>query len=143
MRRPATRAVLLVEDNPADIYLIQKAVEECGPDIHLSIVPNGRDALAFLRHEGAYALQPSPTLILLDLNLPKLHGHQVLAELRHLPAYQATPVVIFSAARKEMEEQRCLHLGANAYVQKPSDFDTFCAAIHAIVGQWLPQGGSH
>src|SRR3954466_7536093 len=63
----ATKALLVVEDNPADIYLIRKAVEECGPDIHLSVIPNGRDALAFLRQEGAFALEPSPALILLDL----------------------------------------------------------------------------
>jgi CheY-like chemotaxis protein len=63
----AAKAVLLVEDNPADIYLIRKAVEEWDPHIHLSIVPNGRDALAFLRQEGAYALEPAPALILLDL----------------------------------------------------------------------------
>jgi chemotaxis family two-component system response regulator Rcp1 len=94
----AAKAILVVEDNPADIYLIRKAVEECGPEIHLSVIPNGRDALAFLRQEGAFALEPSPALILLDLNLPKLDGHEVLTGLRHLPAYQATPVVIFSAA---------------------------------------------
>jgi two-component system response regulator len=138
--REAAKAILLVEDNPADIYLIRKAVEGCGPDIHLSIVPNGRDALAFLRKEGAYALEPSPALILLDLSLPHLEGQQVLTELRHLPAYQATPVVIFSAARQEQEEQPCLQLGANAYVQKPAEIEKFFAAIEAIVGEWLPEG---
>jgi chemotaxis family two-component system response regulator Rcp1 len=137
MGDPAARAILLVEDNPADIYLIQTTLQECGNDIHLSIVPNGRDALTFLRKEGAYALEPAPALILLDLSLPHLHGDQVLAELRHMSAYQETPVVIFSAARKEVQEQRCLHLGANAYVQKPTEITAFFAAIHAIVRQWL------
>jgi two-component system, chemotaxis family, response regulator Rcp1 len=136
----AAQAVLLVEDHPADIYLIRKAVEACNPALHLSIVPNGRDALAFLRQEGAYALEPAPALILLDLNLPKLDGHDVLTGLRHLPAYQATPVVIFSAARKEQEEQACLQLGATAYVQKPAEIEKFFAAIEAIVGEWLPEG---
>jgi len=140
MGRPVTRAVLLVEDNPADIYLVRKAVEECGPELHLSVIPNGRDALAFLRQEGAFALEPAPALILLDLNLPKLDGHDVLTGLRHLPAYQATPVVIFSAARPEQEEQPCLQLGATAYVQKPAALEKFFAAIAAIMGEWLPEG---
>jgi two-component system, chemotaxis family, response regulator Rcp1 len=136
----AARAVLLVEDNPADIYLIRQALAACAPHIHLSVIPNGRDALAFLRKEGAYALEPSPALILLDLNLPHLEGHQVLTGLRQLPAYQATPVVIFSAARKEQEEPSCLQLGATAYVQKPEVLEKFFAAIEAIVGEWLPEG---
>ena len=134
------KAVLVVEDNPADIYLIRKAVEECTPHIHLSIIPNGRDALAFLQQAGAFRLEPSPALILLDLNLPKLDGHAVLTGLRHLPAYQATPVVIFSAARPEQEEQPCLELGATAYVQKPAAIEQFFAAIAKIMGEWLPEG---
>src|SRR5262245_12186496 len=137
MSAAADKAMLLVEDNPADIYLIKKAVQECSADIHLSIIPNGWDVLAFLREEGAFALEPSPALILLDLNLPKLDGHKVLTELRHLPAYQKTPVVIFSAARKEQEGQPCLQLGATAYVQKPTEIEAFFAAISAIVGEWL------
>ena len=136
----ATKAILVVEDNPADIYLIKQAVAECSPHIHLSVIPNGRDALAFLRQEGAFRLEPAPALILLDLNLPKLDGHDVLTGLRHLPAYQATPVVIFSAARKEQEEQPCLQLGANAYVQKPAEIEKFFAAIAEIVGEWLSEG---
>jgi CheY-like chemotaxis protein len=136
----ATRAVLLVEDNPADIYLIRQALASYDPQIHLSVIPNGRDALAFLRQEGAYALEPSPSLILLDLSLPHLEGQQVLTGLRHVPDYQQTPVVIFSAARKEQEEQACLQLGANAYVQKPEEIEKFFAAIEAIVGEWLPEG---
>jgi len=131
------KEVLLVEDNPADVYLIRRVVEDCGPDIHLSVVPDGREALAFLRQETPFPRVPSPTLILLDLNLPKIHGKEVLAELRRLPAYLVTPIVVFSAADKNVEEQQCLQLGANAYVQKPSDFYTFFATIHAIVRQWL------
>ena len=133
----AARELLLVEDNPADVYLIQKALAECGNEIHLSVVPNGREALAFLRKDPPFARAPSPALILLDLNLPKIHGKEVLAELRRLPTYLVTPIVVFSAADKDVEEQHCLQLGANAYVQKPSDFYAFFATIHAIVRQWL------
>jgi CheY-like chemotaxis protein len=142
MSNPAARAILLVEDNPADVYLIHTALQECGGDIHLSIVPNGRHALAFLRQEGAYALEPAPALILLDLSLPHLSGDTILVELRHLPAYETTPVIIFSAARKDLEEPRCLHLGATAYVQKPTDFDGFLTTIKSIVKTWLPPSSS-
>ena len=137
MASSTIKDVLLVEDNPADIYLIRAAIKEQSPELHLTVIPNGYDALAFLRKDAPFTGAPSPALILLDLNLPKLDGHQVLTELRRLPAYQATPVVIFSAARKDLEEQHCLQLGANAYVQKPSDFDSFFAAVPAIVEHWL------
>jgi len=143
MSESAAKAILLVEDNPADVYLIQKAVEECGDDIRVSVIPNGQDALAFFRAEGPFAQFPSPALIVLDLNLPKLDGLALLDALRHLPAYQATPVVIFSAAKKEREESHCLQLGANAYVEKPAQLDAFFFAIHTIVEQWLTPERSH
>ena len=135
--------VLLVEDNPADVYLMQKAFAECSTDIRLWFVPNGQDALDFLRKEGPYVHAPSPALILLDLNLPKLRGEDLLVELRRLPAYQTTPVVVFSVADKETEEPRCLQLGATAYVQKSANFYAYVDAITAIVGHWLtPEGSS-
>lgn len=134
--------ILLVEDNPAAIYFTQTAIAECGSDIRLWLVPNGRDALTFLHKEGAYAHVPSPALILLDLNLPYLNGHEVLAELRRLSGYETTPVVMFTSARKDLEEQHCLQLGANAYVQNPSDLDDFFAAIRAMVSNGLVQEGA-
>jgi CheY-like chemotaxis protein len=133
----ATTAILLVEDNQADIHLIQEALQDSGRDIHLSIVPNGRDALAFLRKEGVYTLEPPPALILLDLSLPYLHGEVVLEQLRDMPAYEDTPVVVFSGAPKELEEQRCRRLGANAYVQKPTRISSYFAAINAMLKTWL------
>jgi len=143
MSDQAATAILLVEDNAADIYLIQEALQDSGHDIHLSIVPNGRDALAFLRREGAYALEPLPALILLDLSLPYLHGEAVLEQLRAMPAYENTPVVVFSGARKELEEQRCRRLGANAYIQKPKEISGYFAAIKTVMDTWFsPTGGS-
>jgi CheY-like chemotaxis protein len=142
MADSTTKEVLLVEDNPADIYLIQTAVAECGNEIRLWLVTNGRDALTFLRKEAPYVQAPSPSLIILDINLPQMHGTEVLAELRALPAHQATPVVMFTSARKDLEEQHCLQLGATAYVQKPAELSAFFAAVHAIVRQELTQGGS-
>lgn len=142
MSESAAHAVLLAEDNPADIYLIETALQECGVDIRLSVVSNGRDALAFLRKEGAYALSPSPRLIILDLNLPQLDGIAVLAELRRLPAYQQRPVVIFSSAPAEVEAARCLQAGATAYIQKPPDLYGFFAVVRDMVCQWLLPDGS-
>ena len=134
--------VLLVEDNPADVYLIQRAVADCGPDIHVSVVPDGGEALAFLRQEAPFAHVPTPMLILLDLRLPKVQGDQILPEIRRLPAHQATPIVVFSMAPKEEEEPRCLQLGATAYVQKSSNFYAYVDAIKDIVGHWLTLEGS-
>ena len=114
-----TTDVLLVEDSPADIYLIQRAVAEWGRHIRLWLVTNGLDALTFLRKDSFYLHAPSPALLLLDINLPRMHGPEVLAELRALPAYQATPVVMFTSARLDIEEQHCLQLGATAYVKNP------------------------
>lgn len=142
MSEPTPRAILLVEDNPADIYLIQWAVAECSSDLQLFIVPDGGEALAFLRKEGSFGHVPSPALIILDLHLRKIDGDQVLPELRRLPASQALPIVIFSGAAKETEEGRCLQLGATAYVEKSLNFYDYFAAIKAIVKTWLMQGGS-
>ena len=143
MGEPAAKAILLVEDNPADIYLVQRAVQDCGSDIRLSVVPDGTEALAFLRKDAPFAHVPSPALILLDLHLPTLPGHQVLTELRRLPAYQATPVVILSGAAREVEEPRCLHLGATAYREKSPNFHIYFASLKAIVHTWLKSEHSH
>jgi two-component system response regulator len=142
MSEPPTKAILLVEDNPADIYLTQLAIAECGSDIQLFIVPDGSEALAFLRKEGPFAHVPSPALIILDLHLRMIDGDQILPELRRLPASQALPIVILSGAAKEIEEERCLQLGATAYVQKSLNFYVYFASIKAIVNTWLRQDGS-
>jgi chemotaxis family two-component system response regulator Rcp1 len=135
--------VLLVEDNPADVYLIQRAVADCGSDIHLSVMPDGGEALAFLRQEAPFAHVPAPTLIVLDLRLPRINGDQILPDVRRLPAYQTTPIVVLSAAPKEEAEARCLHRGATAYVQKSANFYAYVDAITDIVCRWLkPEGAS-
>jgi two-component system, chemotaxis family, response regulator Rcp1 len=135
--------VLLVEDNPADVYLIQRAVQDCDSDIHLAVVPDGGEALAFLRQEAPFTHVPTPTLILLDLRLPKVQGDQILPDIRRLAAHQATPIVVFSMAPKEEEEARCRQLGAPAYVQKSANFYVYVAAIKAMVCHWLPSAGAH
>jgi chemotaxis family two-component system response regulator Rcp1 len=142
MSEPTTQTILLVEDNPADIYLTQRAIGECGNDLQLFIVPDGREALAFLRKEGPFAQVPSPALIILDLHLRVVDGDQILPEVRHLPSCQALPIVILSGAAKESEEARCLQLGATAYVQKSLNFYVYFASIKAIVNTWLWHEGA-
>ena len=131
------KAILLVEDISADAYLIERAAEECGRNIQLWTMADGPEALAFLRKDRPLAHVPTPGLILLDLRLPTMSGTEILCEIRQLPAYQETPIVILSRLDKEREESFCLHLGANAYVQKSSNFYVFFNSIKALVGYWL------
>ena len=99
------KAILLVEDSTADAYLIQRAVKDCGQDIQLWTTADGAEALQLLR-------KVTPALILIDLLLPKMSGTQLLAEIRQLPAYQATPIIILSRLDEEREAALCLRLGA-------------------------------
>jgi CheY-like chemotaxis protein len=133
----AARAILLVEDNPADAYLIRQAVEECGSNLQLWVIPDGPEALMFLRKDPPLKHVPTPALIILDLRLSKMDGTELLPKIRQLPTYHATPIVVLSSAPKEQKEQHCLQLGATAYVQKSPNFYAYFADIKAIVQQWL------
>jgi two-component system response regulator len=137
MAARATYCVLLVEDNPADVYVIQRVVEDCGQDIHLWVVPDGPEALTFLRKDPPLTHVPTPDLIIVDLNLPKMIGAELVSEIRQLPNYRTTPVVILSSAARELEEARCLQLGASAYFQKALNYYVFSGDIKTIVQQWL------
>ena len=128
------KAILLVEDSIADTYLIQRAVKDCGQDIQLWTTADGVEALQWLR-------KVTPALILIDLLLPKMSGTQLLAEIRQLPAYQATPIIILSRLAAEREAAVCFRLGASAYVEKASNFHTFFHAIKALVKHWLQSEG--
>jgi two-component system response regulator len=136
MRLQATTHILSVEDNPADAYMIRRAVEECGRDLQVWVVTDGPEALMFLRKEHPLTHVSTPALILLDLRLPKMDGTEVLAKVRQLPAHRATLVVILSSAPKEREERCCLQLGASAYVHKSPDFDAYFADIKTLVRDW-------
>jgi CheY-like chemotaxis protein len=131
------KAILLVEDSTADAYLIQRAVKDCGRDLQLWTMPDGGEALQFLHKEHPLTHAPTPTLIIVDLRLPKMSGLQLLCEIRQLPSYQATPIVILSRLDKAREEATCLQLGATTYVQKASNFYDFFNSVKALVGNWL------
>jgi CheY-like chemotaxis protein len=137
MSEATLKEMLLVEDDPAGVYLIRRAVEDCSKEIRLWFAGDGLEALAFLRKEPPFEHVPSPALILSDFHLPKLDGVEVVRVLRRMPEYKDTPAIIFSGAERAFAEERCLQAGATEYVQKPSGLYDLFAAIKAIVDTWL------
>ena len=128
--RPAR--VLLVEDNEADVRLTREALREAGEDVRLSAVGDGEQALAYLRREDGFAEAPRPDLVLLDLNLPKRDGLQVLEEVKADPDLRRIPIVVLTTSEAEEDVLRSYDLHANAYVTKPVDFDRFVEVIRQI-----------
>lgn len=124
--------VLLVEDDPGDVMMIREAFEENKVRNRLSVVSDGVEALEFLRREGTYADAPRPDLILLDLNLPRRDGREVLSDVKGDPALRAIPVVVLTTSSAEEDILRSYDLHANAFVTKPVDFDSFIDVIRQI-----------
>ncbi len=133
--RPAE--VLLVEDNPGDARLTLEALKEGKVLNRVSVVPDGVEAMAFLHREGPYADAPRPNLILLDLNLPKKDGREVLAEIKADPDLKRIPVVILTTSRAEEDIARTYDLHANCYITKPVDLDKFLEVVRSIEDFWL------
>jgi CheY-like chemotaxis protein len=124
--------ILLVEDDPGDVLITKEALEDSKILNSLDVVGNGEDALAFLRAEEAYAGAERPDLILLDLNLPRLSGAEVLAEIKSDEALHSIPVVILTTSSAEEDIVRSYHLHANAYVTKPVDLEQFLSVVRQI-----------
>ena len=124
--------VLLVEDDPGDVLMTREAFEHHKLRNVLHVVTDGEQALQFLRRTGSYADAPRPGLILLDLNLPRLDGLEVLAELKADPVLKVIPVVILTTSQAQQDVLRSYALHANAYVSKPVDFETFMEVIRQI-----------
>ena len=124
--------VLLVEDDPGDVLMTKEAFEHYKLRNVLHVMTDGEQALQFLRRTGGYADAPRPGLILLDLNLPRLDGLEVLAELKADPALKVIPVVILTTSQAQQDVLRSYVLHANAYVSKPVDFETFMEVIRQI-----------
>ncbi len=127
---------LLVEDNPDDVDLTREAFREVGATSRLHVVENGIEAMAFLRHQGIYANAPTPDLVLLDLNLPKKTGHEVLAEIKRDPALCSIPVVILTSSAAETDVNRSYELAATGYVTKPVDLDDYFRVVRLIDHFW-------
>lgn len=139
MKASTTQAIdiLLVEDNPGDVRLTREALKENKIQNNLHVVQDGVEALAFLRHEGNYADAPRPDLILLDLNLPKVNGREVLASIKTDPNLKRIPVVILTTSAAERDIFETYNLHANCYITKPVDLDQFLEVIKSVEGFWL------
>ena len=129
---PTPIEVLLVEDDPGDVLMTQEAFEEHKVRNRLHVVNDGVDAVAFLRQEGEYAGAPRPDLVLLDLNLPRRDGREVLAEIKNDPDLCHIPVVVLTTSQADEDIVRSYQLHANAYVTKPVDFERFIAVVRQI-----------
>jgi CheY-like chemotaxis protein len=124
--------VLLVEDDPGDVLMTREAFADFKVHNQLHVVNNGVDAMAFMRREGEYADAPRPDLVLLDLNLPKMDGREVLAAVKEDPDLRTIPIVVLTTSEAEEDVVRSYSLHANAYVTKPVDFDRFIEVVRQI-----------
>ena len=124
--------VLLVEDDPGDVLMTREAFEEHKVRNHLNVVSDGADALAYVRREGEFANAVRPDLILLDLNLPKRDGREVLKEMKTDPDLREIPIVVLTTSSAESDVLASYQLHANAYVTKPVDFERFISAVKQI-----------
>lgn len=133
----ATIDVLLVEDDSGDVELTREALAESKIALNLRIVEDGERALQYLRREGKYADAPRPDLILLDLNLPRVDGREVLREIKSDPDLRAIPVCVVTTSDAESDILKSYGLGANCYVTKPIGLEQFVHVIRAIEEFWL------
>jgi CheY-like chemotaxis protein len=124
--------VLLVEDDPGDVMMTQEAFQEHQVGNRLSVVSDGDEALSYLRREGQYAEATRPDLILLDLNLPRRDGREVLAEIKNDDNLRRIPVIVLTTSQADEDIIRSYQLHANAYVTKPVDFDRFISVVRQI-----------
>ncbi|MEH1947702.1 MAG: response regulator [Nostoc sp.] len=129
--------VLLVEDNPGDVQLTRIALEDSQISIHLNVVEDGVEAMAFLRKQGKYANLANPDIILLDFNLPKKDGREVLAEIKGDENLKRIPVVVLTTSQAEEDILKAYNLFANCYITKPVDFDRFVKIVQSIENFWF------
>jgi chemotaxis family two-component system response regulator Rcp1 len=129
--------ILLVEDNPGDVRLTKEALRDGKVHNNLHVVPDGVEAMAFLRREGRYAETPRPDFILLDLNLPKKNGREVLAEVKSDPHLMSIPIVVLTTSEDEQDIMRAYEYHANCYITKPVDFEQFTKVVRSIEDFWF------
>ncbi len=129
--------VLLVEDDDEDIFLIKDAMEKSKLTVHLDVVRNGEEALQSLRRQGSYATTTPPDLILLDLNIPKKNGWEVLQEIKQDETLKVFPVTILTTSNQDPDIHRAYALGANSYVTKPVGLQEFHRVVQTIEDFWF------
>ena len=129
--------VLLVEDNPGDVRLTQEALKDSRIHVRLSVVKDGVEAIEFLRRQGRYARATRPDLVLLDLNLPRKNGGEVLREVKADDALRMIPVVVLTTSKAEQDVLKVYNLHANCYIVKPVDFHQFTTVVRSIEAFWF------
>jgi chemotaxis family two-component system response regulator Rcp1 len=129
--------VLLVEDSPGDVRLTQEAFRDANKSVHLHVASDGVEAMAFLRHEGAHVHAPRPDLILLDLNLPKMDGREVLAKIKKDDGLKTIPTIILTTSEAEADILKSYQLQANCYLTKPGQLEAFESLVKSINDFWL------
>ena len=129
--------ILFVEDNPGDIRLMLEMLKDCEVANHVTVLMDSEEVLPYLRKEGKYATATRPALILLDLNLPKKNGKEVLAKIKAHPVIKRIPVVVFSSSDAEQDIINAYELNANCYIAKPPDLNYFIRVMKAIEDFWL------
>jgi chemotaxis family two-component system response regulator Rcp1 len=134
---PPPIEVLLVEDSAGDVRLTREAFKDARVHINLHVAVDGIDAMAFLKRQGRHAAAPRPDLILLDLNLPKKDGREVLKEIKESPTLQIIPVVILTTSGSEEDILRTYRLHANSFITKPVDLEGFLKVVKSIDSFWL------
>jgi len=134
---PSPVEILLVEDNPGDVKLTEKALEQGNLENELHVVNDGVEALQFLKREGEYARSPRPDLVLLDLNMPRKDGQEVLRELKEDEELNRIPVVVLTSSESEEDILKSYDLNANAYLTKPVDYDGFLEIVDGLENFWL------
>jgi CheY-like chemotaxis protein len=124
--------VLMIEDNPGDVVLVQAAMEKAGVAHHVTVVSDGAEAVDFLHRRGRYAQAIRPDLILLDLKLPRKNGREVLDEIRPDPVLRAIPLVLLSSSKSELKHARSYDLPAECYIEKPTTYPGYVELVQAI-----------
>ena len=140
MSNPKTKSILLVEDDPDDIYLISEAIDECQFQAQIFIVQDGEELMDFLNHQGKFTdgeVFPHPDLILLDLNMPRKDGREALREIKEDPSLRSIPVVILTTSKSGKDLESMYALGASGFVTKPTSFTGLRETIEKIGSYWL------
>ncbi len=129
--------ILLIEDNPGDVRLTREGLRDGPVPVSLNVVPDGEEALRYLRREGHYTNSVVPDLVLLDLNLPKRDGREVLAEMKSDELLRKIPVIVLTTSMAEQDIRCAYELHANCYLQKPVELDRFLDLVHCIKEFWF------
>jgi chemotaxis family two-component system response regulator Rcp1 len=137
MTRDRKPVILLIEDNPGDVRLTCKTLEKGKIEAELVVAKDGAEAMAYLRQSGRPADARLPGIVLLDLNLPKTDGREILAEIKQDPKLKIVPVIALTSSKSEDDVVKCYRLQANSYIIKPSSWDEYERVISATLNYWL------